>query len=309
MSISKLVVLAPAKINIHLVVGERKGNGLHEIFSLFQKISLYDIVFIEVMKDNPRIQFSCSIQELESENIVLKAVRKYLEGRKSGEGLRIRLLKGIPVGAGLGGGSSDAAAVLHAMSIMLGDNNKNSEKELKRMREIALEVGSDVTFFLDGYAASVTGTGEIVREIEARGDYWVIVVYPGFGISTAAAYGWLDRSRQKGGMKKKSSFGKEIVEKEIVNKYNNLNPDKWDFSNSFEEVVLSRYPVIARLKKDLKESGAQFSMLSGSGSSVFGVFGEKKVASGAFSYLKKNYKFVKLCKPLAGATGSILELN
>ncbi len=294
-------VFAPAKINLHLDVLGKRDDGFHDILSLFQMISLYDRILLRLREDN-EIRFKGNINIPRGENLVIMAVREVQRVSKIPFGVDIELQKEIPVGAGLGGGSSDAASVLVSLTRLLKESY-GIEFKGDIIGKIALGLGSDVPFFLNGCAALVKGRGEVVIPLEARSDYEVLVVFSGVMINTKGAYEWLDNTS----VFKERRKIEGIDENMLIDSYKS-EPDSWQFFNSFRDVVCDRYPELAKLIEFLYDSGAIYSNLSGTGSVVFGIFTEKKIRNKAFSYLKKNYKFVKLCKPLERKRECVLKL-
>ncbi|MFH2114456.1 MAG: 4-(cytidine 5'-diphospho)-2-C-methyl-D-erythritol kinase, partial [Spirochaetota bacterium] len=185
-------------------------------------------------------------------------------------GVGIRARKGIPSGAGLGGGSSDAAAVMKVMArFHPGCYTKNT------LASLAAEVGSDVPFFLGSACALVSGRGELLEELDSRTDYSILVVYPGFSIQTAYAFRTLDAYRAalnwQSGSGDDAGWDPTLFRK-LSADYLSCAPDSWPFRNDFFDSLVPIYPALARCRELLSGSGADFSSLSGSGSTVFGVF-------------------------------------
>ncbi len=247
---------APAKINLYLRVLGKRADGYHEIESMMQAIDLYDEIkieksdSIEIVCDDPGIPADDS-------NLAARAAAA-LKEQFYFPGVKISLHKKIPHGAGLGGGSSDAAFVLRGLCRLY--NLSPSPKELLR---IASEIGSDVPFFLGSGQALVSGRGEIVRTLELPTEYTIILVVPPLEISTAEVYGKLRFSLTK--KIEPFLFKKRIT----VSRFNGLLKR---FCNDLEEVVLDEYPDLFEIKGLLRNSGAVFSAMSGSGSAFFGVY-------------------------------------
>jgi 4-diphosphocytidyl-2-C-methyl-D-erythritol kinase len=265
-------VRAAAKVNLHLRVYGRREDGFHGLLSLFQAVSLADTLVIRSLKESDTIDiggdFDCPIRE----TTVYKAVTAYRAASGIRTGLAIEVEKRIPAGAGLGGGSSDAAAALLGLQALLGGALSPSE-----LCRLGAGIGSDVPFFLSSAAAIVSGRGEIIRPIEARDDFSIVIVHPGFSVPTAAAYALLDRERP-------DSVGEADPDAEAIIAAYGGEVRSWPFANSFEPFVGgSRRPEIPKAKEILLGAGAAFASMSGSGSSVFGIFEGGAGASEALS--------------------------
>ncbi len=284
----KLKLKAYAKLNLTLKILGQRPDGYHNIESVFHCISLHDELILSPRRDG-RIVLKCSDPELptDSSNLAYKAavtlkalaLKKYL-GEKT-FGATISLKKNIPIGAGLGGGSSDAAAVLLGLKKLWG-LDWLTPVDLKKTSE---SLGSDVPFFLKGGTAHVTGRGEKVRARKCPGKYHFILVYPGFPVSTAWAYKNHKKIKKK--LTKGLKFSKMLLK--------SCGPDRSavdisrHFINDLEPAVASRYPQISRIKADLLKAGALGSMMSGSGSSVFGLFADAGSAQKAWSKTSKTW--------------------
>lgn len=266
-------VRAPAKINLHLRVYHRGEDGFHGILSVFQALSLADAIVVRSLKESDKIDirgdFDCSPEE----TTLYRAARAFqtLTGRK--KGLSIEILKRIPAGAGLGGGSSDAAALLVALDALFETGLPRSE--LGRLGE---EIGSDVPFFLSGGAALVTGRGERIEELPARTDLSYLLIHPGVHVSTAWAYALLDREREGDG-------AEPDPDPAVLQEMYSGEPAAWPYLNSFEPYVTKARPEIGWARERLHEEKALFSRMSGSGSAVFGVFRDPDSAEAALARL------------------------
>jgi 4-diphosphocytidyl-2-C-methyl-D-erythritol kinase len=246
-------VLAPAKVNLSLRVLGRRGDGFHEIETLIAPISLYDKIDIE---RQPRwIDFNCNDPSIPrgDENLIIRAARKFLEATRIKTGLCIRLAKKIPQGAGLGGGSSDAAATLLGL-------NRLFESKLSReaLANIGATIGSDVPFFIFQSAALCRGRGEVVRPIQLEGELSILLFKPAFTVSTAWAY-----SRWK-------------ASRELPNiRYTAQELGGRTFVNHLERPVFEKYVFLAKVKSWLLEQPAVLAgLMSGSGSTVFAILGD-----------------------------------
>jgi 4-diphosphocytidyl-2-C-methyl-D-erythritol kinase len=246
-------VLAPAKINLSLKVLSRRSDGFHEIESLIAPISLHDR--IEIEKQNRWIDFSCDDQSLPSDddNLAVRAAKLFLDQTKIKSGVSIKLEKKIPHGAGLGGGSSDAAATLLAL-------NRFFETKLTReeLSKLGSTIGSDVPFFLFESAAICKGRGEIVQSTKLNKKLAILLLKPGFGVSSAWAYSRWEESKEIPGVS-----------------YQSLNFDGQTFGNDLERPVFEKFIFLAQLKTWLlKQAEVGAALMSGSGSTVFAILRE-----------------------------------
>lgn len=263
-------ILAPAKVNITLRILSRRPDGYHEIESLVQKIGLYDRI---TLTDDPggEITLHCSDPDLPagSGNIACRAAEIFRDTMGIERGVGINLEKRIPHGAGLGGGSSDAAAVLLGLAQLW-----DPPPERDAMFRMAEELGSDVPLFLHPSPAVVRGRGEIVQPAGLLINAFYVVVYPGFPVSTAWAYSNYRLTKITGNYTISELYGTEVGE---------LPPDRWGdiLVNDLERGVTQAHPEIAQCRELLLESGARASMMTGSGSAVFGLFGESGTAERA----------------------------
>ena len=251
MSVFKTVVLHPhAKINLHLEVGKKRTDGFHEISSLIQEISISDDMMVSLSKTDTCINVVGG--EIGEDNSLEKAISAFREATGLDFALNVSLVKRIPVGAGLGGASSDAASLILAMDELL-----ETELEYEKLLEIALRVGSDVPFFLTGGTAKVEGRGERVAPCNLNTSYIGLLVYPGFPSFTKEAYEVLD-SRMEGYSK--------CVDLDTVSLFNSK------LFNSFEEYLFERYPVLKEIKDDFLTFASDACLMSGAGSSIYGLF-------------------------------------
>ncbi len=286
-----VIVSAPAKINLHLRVYGRREDGFHDIRSIFQAISLADELVVGSLKETDSIEIEGSFDCPPEATTLYKAVIAYR--RRTGErcGLSIRVKKAIPAGAGLGGGSSDAAALLRALNLLLGDRAGFLGEE--ELAELGASVGSDVPFFVRGAAALVEGRGEVVSPIPARADYALVVAFPDFPVSTAAAYSLLDRLRPS------DADEPDLSVEELLASYASKPPEAWRFANSFETPVAAAHPAIATLIGLFASEGARFTRMSGSGSAVYGVFPDPDRAAFAAKRLFSRAPFASFVAPAA----------
>ncbi|MFO7810552.1 MAG: 4-(cytidine 5'-diphospho)-2-C-methyl-D-erythritol kinase [Candidatus Delongbacteria bacterium] len=276
---------ANCKINLHLAVTGKLSDGYHSIKTIFQEIPFSDELDIETADEN-EITFSAEGITIPSEspdNICVKAAEILKERYSVTKGCRIKLKKNIPVGAGLGGGSSDAATVLKALNMLW-----NIDLSAKKIRSIGSELGADVPFFIDGGCAWAEGRGDILRPVKpVLQNGFILLVYPSIHISTRWAYKNLNLNLTK--------TGDMVIFAEVSKLRTAQNSLIGKFSNDFESVVFKKYPEIGRIKELMLNKGADFSAMSGSGSTVFGFFLSERALKNSLKNLDKNY-FIKAIK-------------
>lgn len=279
---NKLTIKAYAKLNLTLKILSQRPDGYHDIDSVFHCISLHDELTLSPRRDD-RIILKCSDPKLpvDESNLAYRAaltLRNLALIKHPGKktfGANISLKKNIPIGAGLGGGSSDAAAVLLGLKKLW----RLVDLTPADLKKAAQSLGSDVPFFLKGSTAHVTGRGEKVRIRKCPGKYHFVLVYPGFPVSTAWAY--KNHKKIKNRLTKGHGFSKMLLE------FCGSGKSAIDISryliNDLEPAVVPRHPRISKVKADLLKSGALGSMMSGSGSSVFGLFSDADSAGRGYS--------------------------
>ncbi len=274
--LSSVHVKAPAKLNLHLKVCEKRPDGFHDIESIFQKIPLYDELLIEMVDSSCTCQVISPEFTLPFENTLTSAYRAFCSCTGIKNGVRITLTKRIPSGAGMGGGSSDAAAVLSGLSQLFG-----IELTAQQKYEAASRIGSDVFFFLgEGeacQAAVVSGRGENVRYIDSRRDLSFVLLCPRVHSSTGEAYTLVDHWHNANRAEITPFNELEDVYKKPI--------EQWSFYNSFTEPLAWKFPEIRRALSDLQQCTAPFVQMTGSGSVVFGVFASDEEAKQAHAKL------------------------
>ena len=282
--LSSVHELAPAKLNLTLKVLPKRVDDFHNIESIFQKIRLCDELTV-----TRSASAGCSLQvhgmELPAENTVQKAFSLFAEVAKIREGVSVDLVKHIPSGAGMGGGSSDAAALLRALNSLF---SAGVPDEI--LVEIAGKVGSDVPFFLYGDCAVVSGRGEVVRPICGRRDLSFVVICPDVHSSTKEAYALVDEWYMNNSVSKVDWPSLDELEG-IYNK----SVGEWNFANSFTQPLINRYPEIQGALAAITASGADFADMTGSGSTVFGVFEAKEKAQDAYNRLASCFEHCYFC--------------
>ncbi len=239
-------LLAHAKVNLFLDITGRLSDGYHILSTVFQTISLADEL---TLSTSEALSLSCSDPTLpvDESNLVMRAALRLREALREKRGAKIYLKKVVPIGAGLGGGSSDAAAVLKGLLRLW--KRKMSGPALRRL---AVGLGADVPFFLEGGICSATGIGEKLKPLKPLPKTWMVLVWPGFGVSTKEAYA-----------KVQLPFADPPIRR-------SADPRQRLF-NRFESLVFPDHPELPRLKQELLDAGATAALMSGSGSCVFGL--------------------------------------
>lgn len=276
-----------AKINLDLRILGKRDDGYHELRTIFQTIDWSDEISIEGSDGFELVAHGVSAGD---DNLVAKAVRAF--ERLTGETVRARveLTKHIPMGAGLGGGSADAAVTLLGLLKFYGRHVPEDElfKALGRL-------GSDVPFFAIGGRALGTGRGTDITpldDVEDGGEteYGLIVVHPGISISTADAYSWLTVSDKASSIR---GFCAQSVSGSGVSGRSEDEP-----RNDFEDAVFARHPLLSTIKSEILNAGAERAALSGSGSAIFGIFESEEQAQQALPRLA-HFGTVKATRPLS----------
>jgi 4-diphosphocytidyl-2-C-methyl-D-erythritol kinase len=265
---SSLSLRAPAKINWFLTVLRKRDDGYHDIESLMQCVGLYDLLHFH---HADTIKITSDLDIPLEDNLVYKAASLLKKYTSCTKGVKITLQKKIPVSAGLGGGSSDAAYTLLGLNIFWGLGLGKRE-----LSSIGLEIGSDVPFFIDGPSAFVEGRGEKITPLYIHSSVVFLLVNPPVSVSTRWAY-------ENAGKLTKRTVDIKLFCQTLNNKdFTSLNNM---LTNDLERVVIKKYPVVNEIKERLLEKGAILSAMSGSGPTVFGVFnsvGTAKSASKVF---------------------------
>ena len=263
---TRLTVRAHAKVNLDLRVFGTRPDGFHELRTVFQSIELHDTLTCMERPGPFTIKSRAAALPLDESNLVWKAAAalwRVLGRPGDPRDTAVTIEKEIPMEAGLGGGSADAAAALLAFARLWGG------APVSLLREVAATIGSDIPFFLSGGTALGLGRGEEIYPLVDLPVHWVVIVRPAFGVSTAEAYSWYDEDRTAG--------LKEPRELQVL-------PVPWpsraaQMVNDLEPPVMRRHPEITEIKAALRNGGAVASSMSGSGSAVFGLFRTRAAAA------------------------------
>tara|TARA_B110000438_G_scaffold106648_1_gene104893 strand:+ start:287 stop:1132 length:846 start_codon:yes stop_codon:yes gene_type:complete len=273
---SILEINSNAKVNIGLKVLGLRGDGYHDIITIFQEINLFDSISISTNEKG--CNFKCDVNWLKNDKdnlcvIAFEIMKKKFDIR----GINIDLKKNIPKGSGLGGGSSNAANVLKGIRDLHSLNISDNELE-----EIAVEVGADVPFFIRGSIQLGEGIGNRLTTLKTKIKGKYLIIIPDTEIDTSWAY---------------SKFKKELDSSSSSINFAGLSNEKTIsldklkfFENDFESIVVPTYPEIGKIKEALHALGAGYASLSGSGSTVYGIFNDDVYLNNAFSYFSPKYK-------------------
>lgn len=265
-----------AKINIGLQVLNQRPDGYHNLHTIFQELDFHDTVTLVKIENGCELKSNIKSFPLDESNTCHKAFVILKQEFPELGGVQIYVDKHIPQGAGLGGGSSNGAAVLKGLNQLytfgLSDND---------LEQLAVEIGADVSFFIRGGCQLGEGVGEELTPIAKQLDYTILLVLPSFSISTHWAYKSLNNGLDTSGNKANFAdlFRRDVIPFEL-------------FKNDFERIVIPAHPEIGEIKDALIENGARYASLSGSGSTVFGMFDEDTAASAAESVLPSNTRTI-----------------
>ena len=285
--LKEVAVHSPAKLNIFLQVTGKRDDGYHDLNSLMVPISLADEMKFDITEGSG---VTCTVNSdfpydipTDDTNLAVKAARLYLEEIGISKKISIHIDKKIPVGAGLGGGSSNGATTLCVLNDALGGGYEGRLSK-EGVLELAAELGSDVPFFIDCHASIATGRGEKLDATDFPETNFILI-NPMVTVSTADVYSSLDLTKTR----ENNILTYSSTDSNSLNYIVNL------LSNDLEMAVLDSYPIIGDLKEALINEGALGSLMSGSGSTVFGVFSGREDAARAYMSLKDKYKDFFIC--------------
>jgi 4-diphosphocytidyl-2-C-methyl-D-erythritol kinase len=273
---------APAKINLGLRVLGKRPDGYHNLLSLLVPVSLYDELRLELGSHGVDLKCPNSDLPTDAQNLVYRAAQLVLDACQRDEGVRIELNKSIPVGAGLGGGSSDAATTLLAVNQLLG-----SPLAPQDLYPLAVKLGADVPFFLLGRWAMAEGIGDRLTPIGDVPTLWTVLMHPHFQVSTRWAYENLTLTTGPNGSK--FNFLGDTAAGEMTASHQRLLDRRQLtledmlplLANDFESLVFGHYPQLHDLRKTLLAAGARAVAMTGSGPTLVGLFGSEREARAA----------------------------
>ncbi len=268
-------ILSPAKINLFLQVTGKRPDGYHELLSLMCCVDLCDTISLQFGREGIWIESFHPQVPLDDTNLAHRAATVFFNALNIKDGLKIFIDKSIPVAAGLGGGSSNAASVLNGLNQRYGHPFTRN-----RLMSMGLGLGADVPFFLFGKTALASGIGEKLEAYPGALPYHIVVVYPGFKVSTGEVFQNLN-------------LGLTNCEKKINKPFSiNIEFDPGvHLCNDLEIVTASEYPVITSIKEQLLIRGALGALMSGSGSAVFGLFSDSHTAVKAKQAINDNTRW------------------
>ena len=274
-----LEISAPGKINLILRILDRRPDRYHNLWSLIQAVELADTVIIEEC-NSPRIVLSCDGAALpkDSQNLAYRAAAAALDRTGRAGGIRIHIQKRVPVAAGMGGGSSDAAATIRGVGALF-DTRWTADE----MSVIGQDIGSDVPVFFYGPTAIVEGRGDRVTPLNPPPAAWIVLVNPGISIATTWAYEQLAEVRQRKAEPVSPPSGQAITLDQPLN-WQDLQQH---VQNDFGPLMEGHYPILREIRLHLLEHGALAALLSGSGSTVFGIYPTEEAATTAQSVLQR----------------------
>jgi 4-diphosphocytidyl-2-C-methyl-D-erythritol kinase len=280
---SRLESKSHCKVNLLLNILGKRADGFHELETLMHPVALHDTLQVESVSGSG-LSLTCSLPGLPTDktNLVHRAATSFLQATGITDGIRIHLEKRIPLAAGLGGGSGNAATTLLALNELFGQPLSTA-----RLTHLAAELGSDVPFFLQSMPALATGRGEQVTPLSrfpALRGVFILLIHPGFGVSTAWAYQALSRFpvAQKGTPGRGARLAASLKE-------NSLKTSAPEFYNSLEVPVLEKYPILALYQDFLRSQGAAVALMSGSGSTTFALFYDEPVARDALAAFRSKF--------------------
>lgn len=278
-------IKAYAKINIALDVVGKREDGYHLLRMIMQAIDLYDVIEIEKISSEIKLECNKHYVPTDERNLAYKAAKLFKETYSIKEGVHINLIKNIPVSAGLAGGSTDAAGVLKLMNKMF-----NVNASLDELKELGVKLGADVPYCISGGTALCEGIGEKITQLKSFKDKILVLIKPPFGVSTKEVYREFDLS-------------KVIFHPKIEDLIKGMENDDIYFvsnnmKNLLENVTLRKNRVILKIKEEVRENGAIGTMMSGSGPTVFAFFDDMLKAQICYENMKKSYKDVFITRTI-----------
>lgn len=270
-------IKAYAKVNISLdIVGKRESDGYHLLKMIMQGIDLYDVIEIDKQREGITITCNKNYVPVDERNLAYKAAALFKEIYDIKDGVKINIIKNIPVSAGLAGGSTDGAAVLKVMNKLFNINASNEE-----LMKIGLSLGADIPYCIQGGTALCEGIGEVITPLDSFKDKIIVLVKPSFGVSTKEVYKNFDINKVR-----KHPETEKLIE---AMKSNDLKFVAENMKNLLENVTLRKHKVLIRIKEEMNSCGAMGAMMSGSGPTVFAFFDDMFKAQMCFERMKDKY--------------------
>jgi 4-diphosphocytidyl-2-C-methyl-D-erythritol kinase len=276
--------LSPCKVNLLLNILGKRADGFHELETVFHPVALHDELEFWIGGAIGEVTLTCNNPALPTDagNLVYRAAQKFLEAAKISEGVELHLEKRVPLAAGLGGGSSNAAVTLLGLNELFG-----GPLDFQNLTEIAAGLGSDVPFFLQDRPALGVGRGEQIQSLEpfaSLAGVYIVLIHPGFGISTAWAYKNLARFPE-------ALNGRRGRAAELIKslRSGSLEQASGGFYNSLEAPALEKFPILAMFQEFFRENGASVSLMSGSGSTTFALARSRELAEELMARFKVKF--------------------
>lgn len=287
----QITLKAYAKINLSLDVVRRRPDGYHDVRMIMQTVDLYDVITMEKAESgiHTTVEMGKSFtaegnaagtgkvsEELPADesNLIYKAAKLIMENRHMTEGVKIHLQKNIPIAAGMAGGSTDAAAVFRGMNRLF-----SLGMSIQEMKEMAVKIGADVPYCIEGGTQLSEGIGEILTPVKGIPDFYLLIAKPEISVSTKYVYENLHLEQLK------THPDVDGMAEAIQN--GNLDGILCRMENVLESVTVKQYPVIGEIREFMKKHGADNALMSGSGPTVFGIYKKKETAEEAAGLLQK----------------------
>lgn len=269
----KATIKSIAKINLGLFVTGKRNDGFHNIETVFYPVEIADEMIFTKSEKFELITDSDLLNKEPQKNLIYKAFKLLSDKTEANMPVKIELSKNIPAGAGLGGGSSNAASTLLTLNDMF-----NLGFSFKELSQFGLQLGSDVPFFIRPFTSYAEGRGEILTELDFELNKSILIVNPGIHVNTGWAYSVCDKTRAGSKLRE---LGKHLNDFDFWKQY---------VKNDFENAVFREFPIVAEVKQTLYNNGAFFSLMSGSGSTVYGIFETEEKARETALHFPQNYK-------------------
>lgn len=287
-------IAAPAKINLSLDVLGKREDGYHDLRMIMQTVELHDTVLLRETKSGISLECSAGWAPRDATNIAWKAAELLLDKKGIKSGVAIKIIKRIPVAAGLAGGSTDAAAVLRGMNGLFSLGLEEDE-----LRDLGKQIGADVPYCIRGGTRLAEGIGEKLTVLEDFTGVDIVLVKPNVGVSTA----WVYQNLRLQEIRRDDRPDTRLLIQAIMKR--DIKGVSHNMRNVLEKVAIPRYGIIREAKDRLVELGALGSMMSGSGPAVFGIFSDGGAAAAACDSLTKDGRWQCFCVKTSGAMKSI----
>lgn len=284
-----MIIKAYAKINLGLDVVRKRADSYHDVKMIMQTIDVFDTLDIKLGIENGentvslgglgKISVVCGDENVPcgETNLVCKSAKAFLEYTGKKADISVKIEKSIPVGAGLAGGSTDAAAVLRALNVLLKTDLSDTE-----LMKIAKNIGADVPFCVVGNTYLAEGIGEILTPVKSNIKFDILLVKPPFSVSTPSVY--------KSLVLDENTTHPDIDKIKNALEDGNVSVIYENLGNTLEDVTLKMYGEVGKIKENLKNLGASAVLMSGSGPSVFAIFDDRQKLDGAYKIMKEKYK-------------------